>query len=86
MSYIAYANGGTLIKRSLTELIRAGCRIERVAHDPPSVRFRRVDGVPGTIAVDGAGYTLIGPLGTSRFQTIEALLETATRTLARAAS
>jgi hypothetical protein len=86
VSYVAYANGGALIKRSLAELIRAGCRVERVAHDPPTVRYRRPDGVPGAIGVDGGGYTLGGPLGTTRFHSVEALLAAATRTLAEAAS
>ena len=33
-----------MLKQAITELTRNGCRVERLAHDPPVVTFSRPDG------------------------------------------
>lgn len=81
---------GSLIKRSIIDLIRGGCRIERIAHDPPTVTYTASDGVRGALRFDGRGYMLSRSLDAdeaiARFHSLDAALGAARRPWIAAAS
>jgi hypothetical protein len=84
--HVSYGNAGALIKRSIIDLVRAGCRVERVAHDPPGVSFIAADGSPSALRVDGRMYVLASPHGLQRFHSLDAALSAVARPRLDAAS
>jgi hypothetical protein len=86
VAHVSYGNAGALIKRSITDLVRAGCRVERIAHDPPAVSFVAPDGSPSALRVDGRVYVLASPHGLQRFHSLDAALSAVTRPRLEAAS
>ena len=52
-------SAGTL-KQILVELTRGGCRVERLAHDPPVVTFRSPRGAQYSLSSGSDSYQLSG--------------------------
>jgi hypothetical protein len=74
---MTYGSTGATIKHSLTELVRGGCRVERIAHDPPAVTFVASDGQRSALRLDGHAYLLDGERGVARFHSLAAALAAA---------
>ena len=47
-----------VIKQMLTELTREGCRVQTLAHDPPTVTFRAPDGALCALQSSSSIYRL----------------------------
>jgi hypothetical protein len=74
---MTYGSSGAAIKYSLTELVRAGCRVERIGHDPPAVTFVGADGTRSALRLDGRACLLDGEKGVARFHSLDAALAAA---------
>jgi len=74
---MTYASTGATIKRSLTDLVRGGCRIERIAHDPMAVTFTSSDGTRAALRTEGRLYLLEAGRGTAHFYSLDAALAAA---------
>jgi hypothetical protein len=74
---MTFGSGGAALKHSLAELIRAGCRVERIAHDPPAVTFVGVDGTRSALRLEGLAYLLEGERGLARFHSLDSALAAA---------
>ena len=83
---VTYRSSGTAIKRSIADLIRGGCRIEKIAHDPLAVTFVAADGTRSALRLDGRLYLLVGDRGSARFHSLDAALAAAVAPIRAAAS
>jgi hypothetical protein len=74
---MTYSSSGTVLKRSIADLVRGGCRVEKIAHDPPVVTFRTPDGARTALRLDDDRYLLDGAHGVARFYSLDAALAAA---------
>lgn len=70
-----------MLKRAIADLIRGGCCIETIAHDPPGLTFRAPDGVASVLRMDGRAFVLARELAaaTAQFSSLEAAIVAACR-------
>jgi hypothetical protein len=81
-----YPSSGAALKRSIADLVRGGCRVERIAHDPPAVKFVALDGTRMALRLTDPLYVLDGDRGVARFYSLDAALAAAVSPIRAVAS
>jgi hypothetical protein len=83
---MTYRSSGAVIKRSVTDLVRGGCRIEKIAHDPVAVTFITSQGQRSALRLDDRLYVVDGEGGLASFYSLDAALAAAVSPIRAAAS
>jgi hypothetical protein len=79
----------SLLKRSIADLVRAGCRVEVISHRPLAVTYVGPDGQRGRLHLDGRSFLIArgdDAAPVARFHSLDAALDAASRPSAQAAS